>query len=288
MDDDIVNISEINGVRSVEDSEILQVNEIPPPEPAELTYPIETAKMSFLKLSIDKITAKCLSSLRSIKASSSSSDYLAISILLFFDKPVPKTFPWEAVSSLFSNPGNIIHQIRKTPEMVQAKKIPESTIRDLLTRLSKIIENDFSLIKNSQALFLMHDFLKATCDYYTHLWPETTTQNPVAKKKFRIPQTVKVSEQTELQQQINKEKKLIRELQYKERLLKWDEERSIKKELKQEELRDIQREIIYSKSLEDEYKKKQAEVKSIEKARERELNAKVRNSLVSKAKTIEE
>ncbi|OMJ92764.1 hypothetical protein SteCoe_4393 [Stentor coeruleus] len=288
MDDDIVNISEINGMQSQEDSEIPQVNEMPPPEPAELIYPIETTKRSYLKLSIDKITAKCLSSLRSIKDFSSSSDHLAISILLFFDKPVPKSFPWEAVSSLFSNPGNIIHQIRKTPEMVQNKKILESTIRDILTRLSKIIESEFSLAKNSKSLFLIYDFLKATCDYYTHLWPETTTLVPVVKKKIRIPQTVKVSEQTELQQQINKEKKLIRDLQYKERLLKWDEERSIKKELKQEELRDIQREIIYSKSLEDEYKKKQAEVKSIEKARERELNAKARNSLVSKTKTIEE
>ena len=73
----------------------------------------------------------------------------------------------------------------------------------------------------------------------------------------------KNKEEHELVKKINQEKRLIQELRYQERKLKWEEERQIKKEIKQEELRDQQREYFYTKNIEDEFREKQVKPKKI-------------------------
>ena len=107
------------------------------------------------------------------------------------------------------------------------------------------------------------------------------------KRKFRIPQSAKKLEENQLLQQINKEKKILQEMKYKERRLKWEEERNIKKEMKLEELRELQREINYSKSIDDEFKRTQMIMKSKEREIARPIQSRTRNFSCAKSKKSE-
>ena len=73
----------------------------------------------------------------------------------------------------------------------------------------------------------------------------------------------KNKEEHDLVKKINQEKRQLQELRYQESKLKWEEERQIKKEIKQEELRDQQREYFYTKNIEDEFREKQVKPKKI-------------------------
>jgi hypothetical protein len=235
--------------------------------PAEVLDEVQTSvKLIEEKLlnSIKQISARSILNLKSIQNPSNSLDNLAVCILLLFDAPVPKSFPWEKVSVLLSNPGPIIQQIRKTPDLIKSKHKSDACIRDILSLIPHIKDQDLSSHKLKKDLEFVLNFIKISCDYHIILWPDSIKPVEIPKRKFQIPQSSKKTLENSLQAQINKEKKIIQEIKYKERLMKWEEERNIKKEFKLEELRELQREINYSKSIEDEYKKNQASKKKEE------------------------
>lgn len=220
----------------------------------------ESLKISAIERELDetgkKIVAKHFAVIRGMNKSGGMEDF-AYCILLFFDIDVPRTFFWEPVSKLFANPSPLLQRIRQSHQIVKNRKIEDSVVREMAKRLKNINKGEVESHKYSKEIKPFIEFLEKFVEFFTTSWPGCLIEPEGSKKKFKIPMTKKNVQETELRQKINQEKRLLQELRYQERKLKWDEERSVKKEMKQEQLRDLQREINYSKDIEDEYKKKQ-------------------------------
>ena len=251
------------------------------PEPLN---PLQAENFSNLTLldSIKSISAKTILKLKSISSPNNTIDMLANCILLLFNKSLPKTFPWEQVSILFSNPGVAISQIRKTEENIRSKTIQNSAIIKISQWILQINKEDINSHPLHKELTIFLNYLKETSEFYLKIWPDSLEIQENPKRKFKIPQSLKKIEENELQQQINREKKALQEMKYKERLLKWEEERNIKKELKLEQLREFQREFNFSKSIEDEYRKTKEAKKKEEKLKI--FSSKTRNFSCNKLK----
>ena len=156
---------------------------------------------------INQITAKTIAKLKCMKNPCDSLDMLGNCILLIFDKPAAKSFPWEQVVVIFSSPGAVIHHLRKSAELIKKKTLSEETIKELMGLLSQIKIQEVNSHRFSKELELFVNFTKEYCEVYTKLWPIPVNILEAPKRKFRIPQSAKKLEENQLLQQINKEKK---------------------------------------------------------------------------------
>lgn len=235
---------------------------------------------------IKQITAKHILALKSLIGPNSAIEALGNCILLLFGKNSLKNYPWEQVAQIFANPGLAIYHVRNTPVLIQNKKIPVEAFKEISLLLAQVRPSELFSHKLNKELEFFYTFCKESCDFFFTLWPENKANEP-QKKKFKIPRIASANdEKSELQQKINKEKKMLQEIKYQERRLKWEEERSIKKEMKQEELRELQREINYSKSIDDEFKRNQAIKKNEERENARNNISRTRNFSCNKSKRI--
>lgn len=204
-----------------------------------------------------KIVAKHFAVLRGMDKCGMELGDLAYCILIFFGQGVPRGFFWEPVSKLFANPGPLLQRVRLSKEIVKNRQVNDLIIRDIVKKLKNIDKNEVDSHKHNKEIQAFILFFEKFVEFFATFWPGCLVEPEIPKKKFKIPMSKKSVEETELSKKINQEKRLLQELKYQERKLKWEEERNIKKEIKEEQLRDLQREINYSKSIEDEYKKKQ-------------------------------
>ena len=211
MENIILNTEENNKIAALQEEEgivlitskLVISSVIPEPE----KNPTEERLLNLLK----QFTAKSVLNLKSMPNPCNTIDNLGIVILNLFEKPIPKSYPWEQVKIFFSNPGIFIHQLRKLPDYIKNKQISENIIREIINILPLIRIEDIEIHKFSKELKHFLDFIKECCEFYLQLWPETKIQAEAPKRKFKIPQNKKTIEETQLQQQINKEKKnLIR------------------------------------------------------------------------------
>lgn len=268
MDEDLVNLAEnsLNRAEEVfEFSQDEQKNMNKAEDVLEITQNDQNSqKICALERELDeagkKIVAKHFAVIRGMNKSGGMED-LAYCILLFFDIDVPRAFFWEPVSKFFANPSPLLQRIRLSQQTARNRKIGDSVVREMIKRLKNIDKSEVESHKYSKEIKPFIEFLEKFVEFFSCLWPGCLVEPEGSKKKFKIPMTKKNVEETELNKKINQEKRLLQELRYQERKLKWDEERNVKKEFKQEQLRDMQREINYSKNIEDEYKKMQEFVK---------------------------
>jgi hypothetical protein len=208
-----------------------------------------------------KVNAKTFAGVKFMAKAGNQLESLAFSLLEYFQQEVPRSFLWEPICKLFSNPGPLISKIRNAEEEIKNKKISENVVKVIWKKINEVDRNQVGSFKSAKDLNVFIEFLVKFCEVYLEFWPETLIETAQPKKKFKIPMSQKNIEEHELIKKINQEKRLLQELKYQERKLKWEEDRQIKKELKQEQFRDQQREIIYTKNIEEDFKKKQNEKK---------------------------
>ena len=257
MDEDLVNIAErLENPEKIEKIEKNQKLEV-------LDLDLKEKSLKSLENTAKKINAKVFAEVKNMGKNANQVETIALCLLEFFGVEVPRSFVWEPVCRLFSNPGPLIAKVRKATEVVRNKEMDDERVRRIFKAVESVKVEEVERMKNKKELEIWVEFFKMFCDGYREHWPDALIEPEPTKKKFKIPMSQKNKEEHELVKKINQEKRLIQELRYQERKLKWEEERQIKKEIKQEELRDQQREYFYTKNIEDEFREKQVKPKKI-------------------------